>query len=253
MAEKFYEIFPPEFQKEESFEKIPLYQEKKLKKPSIFFLKLFFLVFFLISAGVFLSLRFSSLDLELYPEVETVVKKEEVSAVVGASEINFLDKIIPGHLFEEEKEIWQEFPASGRQLREEKAKGKIRVFNKSKKALSLIKETRFLSENDKTFISPKPIFIPANSYRDVEVVAIEAGEGYNIGPSNFSVPGLRGSDCYFTTSGKSFEPMKGGFKEEIKKVTEEDLEKAKKSLREKVFFKSSKFFKRKSLSSIYFI
>ena len=229
MAKKFYDIFPPESQKEILFE--------KAKKSSFFSLKLFFLILaiFIIFGGFFASFRFSTLDLEIWPETETIIKEEKISAALDAKEIDFLNKIIPANLFEEEKEVWQEFPATGTEFREEKAKGKIRVFNKARAALSLIKETRFLSEGDKTFISPKPIFIPGNSYVDVEVVAIGAGKDYNIGPSNFSVPGLKGTNRYFTTSGQSFESMKGGSREEIKKVTQEDLKNAKDFLAEKIF------------------
>ena len=229
MAKKFYDIFPPESQKEIFFE--------KAKKSSFFSLKLFFLILaiFIIFGGFFASFRFSTLDLEIWPETETIIKEEKISAALDAKEIDFLNKIIPANLFEEEKEVWQEFPATGTEFREEKAKGKIRVFNKARAALSLIKETRFLSEGDKTFISPKPIFIPGNSYVDVEVVAIGAGKDYNIGPSNFSVPGLKGTNRYFTTSGQSFESMKGGSREEIKKVTQEDLKNAKDFLAEKIF------------------
>jgi len=234
---KFYDIFPPKFQKETFFEKPTIHIQEKPKKPSIFSLKLFLpvLAIFIIFGGFFASFRFSTLDLEIWPETETIAKEEKILATLNAKEIDYLNKIIPANLFEEEKELWQEFQATGTEFREEKAKGEIRVFNKDKKALSLIKETKFLSEDGKTFISPKPIFIPGNSYVDIDVVAIEAGTDYNIGPSIFSVPGLKGTNRYFTTSGQSFESMKGGSREEIKKVTQEDLKNAKDFLAEKIF------------------
>ncbi len=244
---KFYDIFPLEFQKETFFEK------EKPKKSSIFSLKLFFLILaiVIIFGGIYASfnfttLKFTTLDLGIWPEIETIIKEEEISATLDAKEIDFLNKIIPANLFEEEKELWQEFSATGTEFQEEKAKGKIRVFNKDKKDLSLIKETKFLSEDGKIFISPKPIFIPGNSYVDIDVVAIEAGKDYNIGPSNFSVPGLKGINRYFTTSGQSFESMKGGSKEEIKKVTQEDLKNAEDLLTEKIFSDIQNSLKEKS-------
>ena len=239
---KFYDVFPPGLKKEAFSER------KKPKKSSTFSLKLFFLVLiiFIILGGFFASFRFSTLDLEIWPEIETITKEEKISARLDAEEIDFLNKIILASLFEKEKEIWQEFSATGREFQEEKAKGEIRIFNKSSKALSLVKETRFLSEGDKIFISPKSIFVPGNSHVDTKVVAIEAGEDYNIDPSNFSVPGLKGTNRYFTTNGQSFESMKEGSKEEIKKVTQQDLENAEDSLTEKVFLSLQNSLKEKS-------
>ena len=65
---------------------------------------------------------------------------------------------------------------------------------------------------------------------DVEVVAAEPGEDYNIDPSTFSVPGLAGSPRYTAIYGESFEPMKGGKIERSPQVTPEDIEKAKQQL-----------------------
>jgi len=243
---KFYDIFPPEFHPAPFVDK--RYGIEKPKKSSTFSLKLFFLILaiFIIFGGIYASFKFTTLDLEIWPETERFIKEEKILATLDASEIDISNKIIPANLFEEEKKMWQLFPATDTEFQEEKAKGKIRVFNKSEKALSLIKESRFLSEQDKTFICPKPIFIPGNSYVDVEVVAIEAGKDYNIGPSDFSIPGLKGTERYFTTSGKSFEPMKGGSGEEIKKVSQEDLENAKNFLTEKIFSDLQNSLKEKS-------
>ena len=72
MAKKFYDIFPPESQKEILFE--------KAKKSSFFSLKLFFLILaiFIIFGGFFASFRFSTLDLEIWPETETIIKEEKI-------------------------------------------------------------------------------------------------------------------------------------------------------------------------------
>jgi len=64
----------------------------------------------------------------------------------------------------------------------------------------------------------------------VQVVAAEAGPEYNIGPSNFSLPGLVGSPLYTKIYGKSLEAMSGGAKKEVVVVTEEDIAEAKAKL-----------------------
>jgi hypothetical protein len=60
----------------------------------------------------------------------------------------------------------------------------------------------------------------------VEVQAAEAGEGYNIGASTFSIPGFAGTAKYTAFYGKSFSPMTGGFKGEVSQVTQNDLDQA---------------------------
>ena len=246
MAKKFYDIFPPQFQRES--QKEIFFEQEKSKNTKFFISKRFFLILgiFVIFGGGFASFKFSTVDLEIWPKIEIFNTEEKVSVLSNAKEINIEDKIIPAAFFINEKELWQEFSSTGIEIKKQKAEGKIRVFNEAKSALSLIKETRFLSEENKTFICPKSIFIPGNSYINVEVVAIESGNDYNISSSNFSIPGLKGTNRYFTTFGKSFDPMEGGLEKEIKKVTQEDLKNAEDFLTKKVFSELQKSLKEKN-------
>jgi hypothetical protein len=141
---------------------------------------------------------------------------------------------IPAVPVEIEEVFKQEFPASTVKV-EDKAIGTIKVFNKHSYNVTLIEGTRFLSATEpaKQFHIQKGITIPAGGHIDVQVVASEAGDGYNIEPTTFSVPGLRNfspPQLYYNVYGKSSEKMKGGRIQEIKKVTEEGLSSAEEQL-----------------------
>jgi len=55
------------------------------------------------------------------------------------------------------------------------------------------------------------------------VEADEPGDSYNIGPSNFTIPGFEGSPKYAAFYGKSTTPMTGGAKGKMKVVTQDDI------------------------------
>jgi hypothetical protein len=67
-------------------------------------------------------------------------------------------------------------------------------------------------------------------FLDVEVIAAEPGEEYNIGPSTFAIPGFAGTPKYTSIYGQSFAPMSGGFLGEAPQVKEEDLKRAEEEL-----------------------
>lgn len=104
-----------------------------------------------------------------------------------------------------------------------KASGTITAFNEyGSESQLLIASTRFLSSNGKIFRTTKDIYIPgANiiddeiipSSIDVEVMADYWGSEYNIGPSDFTIPGFKGTVKYVSLYGKSDTAMSGGSNE----------------------------------------
>jgi len=217
--------------------------DKKGKKRSSFLRKIVLVIALFFGLIVLISSRAQS-EITLQPIRDSLNIIEELKISPQVEDIDFGNKIIPAEFFEVEKEAWQEFISTGESLREEKAQGVIRVYNSHNPPtpMTLKPETRFLSsDGSKYFYSPERIYIPAAkiennkiapSFVDVQVKAMEAGEDYNIGPSKFSLPGLVGTVYYYTIYGESSSPMTGGFKEQIKTVTEENIENAKNSLNE---------------------
>ncbi len=200
-------------------------------------------VFFIIVFVACYSI-FSKVEIEIWPKTEDLNLKETITVDSRASQPDFSAKTIPGKVLTDQRTASQEFSATGKVLKEEKAKGIIRVYNAySSSSQPLLASTRFVSTDGKLFKSIKREVIPGAtyekgklvpSYLDIEVQAAGGGEEYNIGPSTFSIPGFVGTSKYTAFYGKSLSPMKGGFKGEVPQVTSMDLIKAKESVANKL-------------------
>lgn len=197
--------------------------------------------------GITLLTIQSKLDLKVQPYLESLSLEETFEVRVGAENVSLEGKIIPGRFFDDEIEKWEQFESTGKLQKTGKARGKIRVYNSHTPPtpLTLSATTRFLSsQNGKIFRSPEKIYLPAAkvsqgkvipSIVEIEVEAQEPGEDYNIGPSKFSLPGLAGTPFYYTVYAESESSMAGGFKKEVRIVSEEDIENAKNSLHQNLF------------------
>lgn len=228
MTEKIYDIKPP---KNSLLEKTPSKTEKLRKPKPKKQKKIFIFISLIIIIGLFVFLsKNSKAEIRISPKIENFEKTFDILATKDIKVNDIKNKKIKAIFLEKEKELWEEFQSSDITTLETKAQGLIRVYNKSSKPLSLIKETRFLSENGKTFLTKKPVYIPGNSYSDVEVVAEKSGKEYNIDPCHFSIPGLKGSPRYATTWGQSFKKMSGGKIEKVRKVSKKDIENGKKKI-----------------------
>ncbi len=136
-----------------------------------------------------------------------------------------------------------DFTASGEKNVENKATGKITVYNSySSKSQLLIKNTRFMTPDGKIFRTLSAVRVPgANIERgtiipssiEVMVRADKPGEEYNLGPiSRLSIPGFQGMPKYEAFYGELKEPTKGGFIGKIKIPTESDIASVKERARQ---------------------
>lgn len=257
MPKKIFDIVPPKRVAQKNARSVPegslRIEEipetgksfKKKKSFSRFLLKLI-VVLCLVSVPIgILTLR-SKLILTLQPVQEKIEFEEEIEVNISQTAMDFQKKIIPGKLFETEKEKWEVFQSTGKDFEGGKAQGVIKVYNTHTPPtpITLIATTRFLSSQDgKTFRAPEKIYLPPAEIKngkvipgskEVQVEAQEMGEEYNIGPSKFSVPALAGTALYYNIWAESTAPMESGFKREIKKITSEDLESAKNALKKKL-------------------
>lgn len=252
MGKKFFDIIPPE---EISFPRSEKREEKirPVRKKKRFFLKslvfCFVLLILVIISGFFL---FSKVEVEIWPETEILNLEENLVIDLNVEIPVFDEKIIPARVFSNEKSASQEFFASGKILKEEKATGVIRVYNAYSTSSRTLVPSRFVSADGKLFWSVKKIVIPGARYEkgklvpgeiDVEVQAAEPGEDYNIGPSTFALPALAGSSLYTTIYGRSFSDMSGGFIGEASQISQEDIEGAEIALTEELKKQSREFFK----------
>jgi len=200
----------------------------------------------LIVLVIFLSLPFFS-SLTLTARIAQDTERFEEKIVVQAEgNTDFTERVISGKVFATEEEASASFEATGAALEEGRAGGTLVVYNNHTpvRSLTFRDGTRFLSAKDgKIFKAQDKVYLPAARVEggklipgtvEVFVKAAEAGEDYNIPPSKFSVPGLSGTAFYYTVWAESTEAMEGGFKEEAKKITEQDLEQARLSVKEKL-------------------
>ena len=200
----------------------------------------------IVAAGagfVWLTLN-PNLILTLRMKQEPLELREEVELSVSQAVLDVAKRIVPAQFFEETQEKSQTFKATGVAFEDKKAKGVIKVYNNTNPPtiLTLRKDTRFLSSGgakifkaiDKVVLSA-PVqqggkIIP--SVVDVQAVAQDVGDEYNIGPSKFSVPGLAGTNFYYAVWGESDQAMVGGSTKEVPAISEVDKENAKSNLYE---------------------
>ena len=123
----------------------------------------------------------------------------------------------------------------------EKASGQIVVFNNfDKNTQRLIKNTRFETSDGLIYKIQNSVVIPGQTVDsngdtvpgsiEVTVYADQPGEKYNIGLSDFTIPGFEGSERFDKFYARSKTVMTGGF-EGVKKIaSEEDIEKARQEI-----------------------
>ncbi len=240
MPQKIFDIIPVEEKKE-----IIKKENKKSSRNIRKYIFYFFLFFFLFS-GFWAYSSFSTVEIEIWANTEKVTFEEEI-VISETDYIDIVERIVPGKIFSVNVKEEGTFFASGKDIAEERAKGIIRVYNKhSTEDQTIVAQTRFVSSDGKLFRTIRANVIPGGSFVggklepghiDVEVVAAEAGEEYNIKPTLFSIPGFAGTDRFHNFYGESLSDMRGGFKGEAPVIKEEDIVKAKESVREELFNK----------------
>lgn len=197
-----------------------------------------FVILFLI-----LYLTLGSAKITLHPQKQELNFKLKISASVSESSVNAELNRIPGQKFFEQKEKSGIFPATGQKEVAQKASGKITIFNMSTSEQRLVATTRFRSPEGLIFRIPQTLTVPAGKKTGTEVMAgsIESvvyadrpGTEYNIGPTRFTIPGFEGSQKFNDFYATSTKPMSGGLIGPAKVITEEDFNKAQKSIEEEL-------------------
>jgi hypothetical protein len=254
MAKKFYVIVPPRAKKsgaklKGSAKKTAAGRASKKDKFALMasrsnlILAGIGVVVVVVLAYLYVKLPYVSIDIQ--PITNPLAFNQQITADTSLTSVNLQNNKIPAKIIEVEKELFQDFPATGASSNEGFATGVITVYNKYNPAtpLSFKAKTRFISDSGKYFLSAGKISIPAAKYVngklvpgsvDVKVIAIESGADYNIGSSNFAIPGLVGTAFYSSIYGVSQSSMSGGFESSSKLVTKSDLADAKSALSKKV-------------------
>jgi len=210
-------------------------KDKKIKKK--FWI---FLVLLLIAGGSFFFLMSSSVIITITP-----IQAQER---VDSSFIAVSDKETGGVPFDimAVDEIGSEDVISTSEEEvKEKASGQITVFNDfNENTQRLIKNTRFETSEGLIYRIQNSVVVPGQTVDSsgktvpgsivVTVYSDQPGEKYNIGLTDFTIPGFEGGDRFDKFSGRSKTSMTGGF-EGVKKIaSEEDIDEAKIKIEEKL-------------------
>lgn len=199
----------------------------------------------LIGVATFLYIKLPRVDIKIWPKLENLTASEEIIADKEISLVDVSKKVIPAKYVEVTKESEEDFASTGSADDSAKASGTITISNKYSPAtpLTLKVGTHFMSDGGKLFVTTQKVVVPASKKSgskvipgtvSVGVVAVEGGTAYNVAPSNFSVPGLKGTVFYFSISASSKEAFTGGVDGKVKKVTDDDIQSAKDELVKKL-------------------
>jgi len=229
------EITAEKTKAEKEIEKKPPLLKEPTPKKSKLLLNLLYTLFVisLIGGIIFCFYYLPKAEITLVPVSEEIEFASQFTVKKG-TEIDLKGKLLPGTLLIKDKEVEKSFLSTGSEKRVDKATGKITVYNEDNSPHNFVPNTRFQTSDGKIFRQPQGsdwVSVPAGSKDnpgkvEIKVVADEAGEEYNIGPTKFTLPGLKGTAFFEKVYGKSKEAMKGGFIGEAKVVAKEDVVKA---------------------------
>lgn len=211
----------------------------------------FFFVVLLVFGFMKLTSLFSTAVVTVTPVGEDIVLDD----VIVASKT--LDENSAGLIFKnmqiEEKESLP-IIAEKSETVSRKASGKIIVYNNySDNVQKLIAGTRFESPEGYIYKINSAISVPGKKVSggksipgslEVIVYASEPGIEYNIGPSDFTIPGLKGGPRYKDVYARGVGNISGGYVGEVKIISEDDISLARKkleaSLKQKLLSKAKK-------------
>lgn len=214
------------------------YSEKKSFITSNFLI--IFISAVVLIAALVLYFVLPKAEINITPKTEAFSQDLNLVADKGIAKPDFTQNKIPAQLIKLEKKQSQEFSATGQRQINEKASGTVTIYNEySSSPQVLVEKTRFVSDSGKVFRLTRALTIPGAKIQegkivassvDAPVVADQAGEEYNIGPSKFTIPGFQGSPKYSTFYARSGAAMSGGAAGIFRVVSQEDFDKAKNEL-----------------------
>jgi len=202
-------------------------KSSKKNTSKIIFWSLF--VFLFVILGVKVISIFSNTVIKITPKQETVSVDTIVSGLILKT-------------MEIETEKTRSVRATGSKNIEKSASGQIVVYNTySPQTQTLVKNTRFETLDGKIYRIESAISIPGTKWQngklvpgslEVTVYADKPGEEYNIGYTDFTIPGFKGTARYEKFYARSKTPMAGGAIGIIPIIPEGDFENTKKEMEE---------------------
>lgn len=168
---------------------------------------------------------------------------KNVNMAIDVSESASIGKGIKG-VVTSTKFVWSEkyYPTSNKVI-DGLATGKITVYNDSGLVQPLVKTTRFLTSKGVLFRLSQGVTVPANGKIIANVYSDKKGASGDIGPSDFTIPGLSAVRQKLVY-GKSTSKMDGGVRK-VGVLTSDDLQAAKSNF----FIKAKQAYSKDSISA----
>ncbi len=193
------------------------------------------IVFALLIAGSIGVVIVPRATITLTQSGEVFTQDFEVTFDTTISEIDTTDNRVPLYRKEVTREITEEFEATGTSESGTRARATILVRNESSSEQPLVSNTRFLSDNQKQFRTTSAITVPAQGTVEVEIIADETGEEYNIEPGRLTIPGLASSGARARQIyGDLRTQITNGSSDNQSIITQEDIDNIQDSLREQM-------------------
>lgn len=212
------------------------------KKRGYPFKKIFFWVF--VALVLFFALNliisvFASASVRFTPKQEFVNIDLNLKAKRGSQNGDVSFEIVK--IEHEEGEF---INSTGTKDVSKKASGEIVIYNAfSSSRQTLVKNTRFETPDGKIYRIDRQVSVPGTEVKEgkivpgsleVTVYADKPGEEYNIGLTDFTIPGFKGSQRYEKFYARSKTEITGGFVGTLPIFSEEDAENARLRLRENI-------------------
>lgn len=207
-----------------------IYLKKKVSKGTIFFV-LFLIV--ILTYIILMTYVFNSVSISFTP------KHKEINNLTNKTFV-FSQESTPGTVLyklatatlSESKSL----PMSLTKKVEAKASGVINIYNNyDSNNQKLVKNTRFETSDGKVYRTNDSVVVPGKKGDtpgtvEVAVTADSYGANYNIDPTDFTIPGFKGSDKYKGFYAKGKEKFSGGASGDMSIVSDSDLNSAKDEL-----------------------
>ena len=196
------------------------------------------ILFILISIGLIAFVTYASFSqakITLIPKEETLgvdfkvrltkeIKEEAPKEEEEAEKLPELE-IILGKILEEEKEETKKITVIPLKEIDEKAKGKVTIYNNKDKDQPLLPHTQLLSDSGILFRTNERVVVPAHGAVEVAVTADQPGKQGNLEPTHFTIVRIW-KDWQKDIYAESKEPTTGGTRE-AKIVTQEVIDQTK--------------------------
>ncbi len=129
--------------------------------------------------------------------------------------------------------------ATGEEYANTKASGTIVIYNNTNSAQKLIANTRFATSKGLIFRISQPVTVPAKSASapgsvEAIVTADATGPDYNVGLTDFTIPGFKDDPKYTLIYGRSKIAIGGGFSGNRKKVSDADMTTSRNKVRDEL-------------------